>query len=153
MTTSLTTMANASDQSLAGFSNTPSETTSESKSHLAEPVKKCIAVLEQAETDTGELSTCFRKPDMSVFCWNCPWHSLKWYQANWPWPTCPNFAHTPQVSEIFDLIYHLPWDYWELKEIIRKEQKHIKRWRCGKPRQSFSCFFLILSLVPLNMLA
>ena len=68
MTTSLTTMANASDQSLAGFSNTPSETTSESKSHLAEPVKKCIAVLEQAETDTGELSTCFRKPDMSVFC-------------------------------------------------------------------------------------
>ena len=67
MTTSLTTMANASDQSLAGFSNTPSETTSESKSHLAEPVKKCIAVLEQAETDTGELSTCFREPDMSVF--------------------------------------------------------------------------------------
>jgi hypothetical protein len=53
MTTSLTTMANASDQSLAGFSNTPSEKTSESTSHLAEPVKKCIAVLEQAETDTG----------------------------------------------------------------------------------------------------
>ena len=54
MTTSLTHMANTSDQSLiSAFSNTPSEATSESKSALAEPVRKCIAVLEQAETDTG----------------------------------------------------------------------------------------------------
>ena len=59
MTTSLTTMANASDQSLTGFSNTPSETTSESKSHLAEPVKKCIKVLEEAETDTEKFAALF----------------------------------------------------------------------------------------------
>jgi len=64
MTTSLTTMANASDQSLAGFSNTPSETTSESKSHLAEPVKKCIAVLEQAETDTEKFAALFLVPKL-----------------------------------------------------------------------------------------
>jgi len=64
MTTSLTTMANASDQSLAGFSNTPSETTSESKSHLAEPVKKCIKVLEQAETDTEKFAALFQVPKL-----------------------------------------------------------------------------------------
>ena len=45
MTTSLTTMANASEGSLAGYSNTPSErSNTESRSHLAEPVKKCIKV-------------------------------------------------------------------------------------------------------------
>jgi len=64
MTTSLTTMANASDQSLTGFSNTPSETTSESKSHLAEPVKKCIKVLEQAETDTEKFAALFLVPKL-----------------------------------------------------------------------------------------
>ena len=64
MTTSLTTMANASDQSLAGFSNTPSETTSESKSHLAEPVRKCIKVLEQAETDTEKFAALFLVPKL-----------------------------------------------------------------------------------------
>ena len=64
MTTSLTTMANASDQSLTGFSNTPSETTSESKSHLAEPVKKCIKVLEEAETDTEKFAALFLVPKL-----------------------------------------------------------------------------------------
>jgi len=64
MSTSLITMANASDQSLAGFSNTPSETTSESKSHLAEPVKKCIKVLEQAETDTEKFAALFLVPKL-----------------------------------------------------------------------------------------
>ena len=64
MTTSLTTMANASDQSLAGFSNTPSESTSESKSYLAEPVRKCIKVLEQAETDTEKFAALFMVPKL-----------------------------------------------------------------------------------------
>jgi len=64
MTTSLTTMANASDQSLAGFSNTPSEATSESKSYLAEPVRKCIKVLEKAETDTEKFAALFLVPKL-----------------------------------------------------------------------------------------
>ena len=64
MTTSLTTMANASDQSLTGLSNTPSETTSEAKSYLAEPVRKCIKVLEQAETDTEKFAALFLVPKL-----------------------------------------------------------------------------------------
>ena len=64
MTTSLTTMANASDQSLAGLSNTPSESASESKSFLAEPVRKCIKVLEQAETDTEKFAALFLVPKL-----------------------------------------------------------------------------------------
>jgi len=57
-------MANASDQSFAGLSNTPSETTSESKSHLAEPVKNCIKVLESAETDTEKFFALFMVPKL-----------------------------------------------------------------------------------------
>ena len=64
MTTSLTTMANASDQSLAGLSNTPSETVSEAKSYLAEPVRKCIKVLENAETDTEKFAALFLVPKL-----------------------------------------------------------------------------------------
>ena len=64
MTTSLTTMANASDQSLAGFSNTGSESASESKSFLAEPVRKCIKVLEKAETDTEKFAALFLVPKL-----------------------------------------------------------------------------------------
>ena len=64
MTTSLTTMANASDQSLAGLSNTPSEAASEAKSYLAEPVRKCIKVLEQAETDTEKFAALFLVPKL-----------------------------------------------------------------------------------------
>lgn len=71
MTTSLTTMANASDQSFAGLSNTPSETTSESKSHLAEPVKTCIKVLESAETDTEKFFALFMVPKLVKGAENC----------------------------------------------------------------------------------
>ena len=45
-------------------------------------------------------------------------------------------SHTSSLGKLWsDLSLTL-----RLKEIIRKEQKHIKRWRCWKPRQSFSCF-------------
>jgi len=65
MTTSLTTMANASDGSLAGYSNSPSETSAtESRSHLCEPVKKCIKVLEKAETDTEKFAALFLVPKL-----------------------------------------------------------------------------------------
>jgi len=64
-------MANASDQSFAGLSNTPSETTSESKSHLAEPVKTCIKVLESAETDTEKFFALFMVPKLVKGAENC----------------------------------------------------------------------------------
>merc|ERR1712012_1341183 len=57
-------MANASDQSLAGLSNTGSESASESKSFLAEPVRKCIKVLEKAETDTEKFAALFMVPKL-----------------------------------------------------------------------------------------
>jgi len=66
MTTSLgTTMANASDGSLGGYSNSPSEgSTQETRSHLCEPVKKCIKVLEKAETDTEKFAALFLVPKL-----------------------------------------------------------------------------------------
>lgn len=52
----------ASQQSFTGGTNTPSETTSESKSYLAEPVKKCIKALEKAETDQERFAALFLIP-------------------------------------------------------------------------------------------
>ncbi|XP_023331282.1 neurochondrin homolog [Eurytemora carolleeae] len=65
MTTSLTTTRMASDGSQAGYSNSPSETSAtESRSHLCEPVRKCIKVLEKAETDTERFAALFLVPKL-----------------------------------------------------------------------------------------
>jgi len=66
MTTSLTTLPTMSDGSLAGHSTSASEAsaTTDSRSKLNEPVRKCIKVLERAETDTEKFAALFLVPKL-----------------------------------------------------------------------------------------